>query len=890
MSGLHLKVLETESVKVVKDEYNFVDMDEDLKGNNYFLVSIEEYAKENKKIEDNYKKSKDAATQEYNRTYNSNKEKALEIWDINLKRITKRREKEIKKLSDKYNEVQWIWQLSPKNPLGDNMTANRTISKGFSADWRRFHFPTFLVGGGFVYLEAFFPNDEPKKRTPYGIFVRCLGKAAIIRTEWTDLRDNPINGAVKPGSIVRLHIYTLGLYGQDIDVVLSHNEFIYKPCEVNVYNVNHNEDGKPGVSGFLNSGDKSETYLQKATLDICILKEEFGNNTDLTVDKVYSNNRKNEVLKIKGFENKILEIRENGHLYERPQGVNPVVKNEVFTNIAMFHPCGYDRIEVLVDDKKITLFDINTPEQKSSLEIVNDSENELQQLNIKTIGLKTDDCRFENTEKDHSENLVEDLSLTNECIIYKINKEAAADLIVEYPPIDPIEAIFSDSNTHIDCRYNVIGMKGLEYFEPKKYSLLFNSCRINHQLDISIYPDIQYTFEVHLGTEDNIYIKESKKYQERHYRGEQDPKTKVLREEFYKKNEVRRLEGVNSQITKDNFRDEYKLLIAKECKVGKKEPIVVNFNTPEKLENIIQTFLYIYNIIDSYLFGKKMRMAEEGEIDYEYDRNISEDRKRTNKTKYNELKKKRDYIKSKYTKITDKLPLRITVSPPKFVAGISWKYTQSKKISNAVGVNYNFKLGALPLFSVEGRLDLIFGAQFIPYLGQIVKTIDDAIQVINGIGDIMETFKIGSIQADYYFDLVTAGELNIDMMKGVEFHTIDGLTTGNIDISLPCSIGLEAGGSIKAKFLDIKGEASINGEATAKFILYIIADNKGFLQFDFQGIEAIIKSKVVLEAGFKNNKNNKNNIKEKNISILDGFSMKIPIFDLKKEYLKKDEE
>ncbi len=31
MSGLHLKVLETESVKVVKDEYNFVDMDENLK-------------------------------------------------------------------------------------------------------------------------------------------------------------------------------------------------------------------------------------------------------------------------------------------------------------------------------------------------------------------------------------------------------------------------------------------------------------------------------------------------------------------------------------------------------------------------------------------------------------------------------------------------------------------------------------------------------------------------------------------------------------------------------------------------------------------------------------------------------------------------------------------
>ena len=844
MSGLHLKVLETESVKVVKDEYNFVDMDENLKGNNYLLVSIEEYAKENKKIEDNYKKSKDAATQEYNRTYNSNKEKALEIWDINLKRITKRREKEIKKLSDKYKEVQWIWQLSPKNPLGDNMTANRTIRKGFSADWRRFHFPTFLVGGGFIYLEAFFPNDEPKKRTPYGIFVRCLGKAAIIRTEWTDLRDNPINGAVKPGSIVRLHIYTLGLYGQDIDVVLSH-KFIYKPCEVNVYNVNHNEDGKPGVSGFLNSGDKSETYLQKATLDICILKEEFGNNTDLTVDKVYSNNRKNEVLKIKGFENKILEIRENGHLYERPQGVKPVVKNEVFTNIAMFHPCGYDRIEAFIDDKKITLFDINTPEQKSSLEIVNDSENELQQLNIKTIDLKTDDCRFENTEKNHQKGIITLAKGNSENIT--ITKDGNEEKIVLH--ISNIKR----EKTHIIEIFND--------FPSEKYAVIFNSCRINHQVNIEVFEDIYFLAGFQLGTENPWYKKGTKEYIKKRYLNEKGFLTKERKRN--NKKEQKEISDGHLEYTEFEYFMEY----------GYGDTMQGNLSFPEGsiIQKLTDSIMWGINTLNRLCFDK------------EADKAIEEHKeKRPEQVKEREGKRK-NYLAGK-NKLLSKIPFKVEIEQPTFAGAVKWKPSPSQRFPTKVGTLYEIQFKADPLISVKGSLDLLFVASKIPYVGTVVTGITKAADAIGSIDDfwneIVDFFGGGDenkiqIDVDYYLELFVEGSFNIEAPL-LTYHTLDGFDIGK-DFTCECSIeiGIECGGSLMATYGKVKSfEIGIEGKAFATWELSWDA-NTNRLKCEYGGLYAVISTKV--EKSTNNpvntrNKGEKPESEEKKYLIHEGFS------------------
>ena len=840
MSGLHLKVLETKSVKVVKDEYNFVHMDENLKGNNFFLVSIEEYEKEKKKIEDNYKKSKDAATQEYNRTYNSNKEKALEIRDINLKRITKRREKEIKKLSDKYKEVQWIWQLSPKNPLGDNMTANEAIHKGLPNDrgTKQFSFPTFLVGGGFIYLEAFFPNDKPKKRTPYGIFVRCLGKAAIIRTEWTDLRDNPINGAVKPGSIVRLHIYTRGLYGQDIDVVLSH-KFIYKPCEVNVYKVNHNERGMLGVSGLLNSEDKKETYLQKAILDICILEEEFGNNTDLAVDKVYSNNRKNEVLKIKRFENKILEIRENGHLYERPQGVKPVVKNEVSTNIAMFHPCGYDRIEAFIDDKKITLFDIDTPEQKSSLEIVNDSENELQQLNIKTIGLKTDDCRFENTEKNHKKGIVTLAKGNSENIT--ITKDGNEEKIVLH-----ISNIKREKTNIIEIFNN---------FPSEKYAVIFNSCRINHQVNIEVFEDIYFLAGFQLGTENPWYKKGTKEYIRKHYLNEKG----FFTNQRNRKNNVEQKEISQGHLKYTEF--EYFM------EYGYGDTMQENLSIPKGsiIQKITNSVMWVINTLSRLCFEKE---ADEAKEEHTKKRPKQVEKRRENREKYLAGK----------NKSLSKIPFKVEIEQPTFAGVVKWKPSPSQRFPTKVGRLYEIQFKAEPLISVKGSLDLLFVAYKIPYLGAVIEGVTDTIGRIDNLWNkIVDLFGLGDenkiqIDIDYYLDLYVEGSFNIEAPL-LTYHTLDGFDIGNFTCKGNIEIGIECGGSMVAKYGKVKSfEIGIEGKAFATWELSWDA-NTNRLKCEYGGLYAVVATKIETNDDLSGNTEDEDEMpKEKKYLIHEGFS------------------
>ena len=694
------------------------------------------------------------------------------------------------------------------------MTANEAIHKGLPNDrgTKQFSFPTFLVGGGFIYLEAFFPNDKPKKRTPYGIFVRCLGKAAIIRTEWTDLRDNPINGAVKPGSIVRLHIYTRGLYGQDIDVVLSH-KFIYKPCEVNVYKVNHNERGMLGVSGLLNSEDKKETYLQKAILDICILEEEFGNNTDLAVDKVYSNNRKNEVLKIKRFENKILEIRENGHLYERPQGVKPVVKNEVSTNIAMFHPCGYDRIEAFIDDKKITLFDIDTPEQKSSLEIVNDSENELQQLNIKTIGLKTDDCRFENTEKNHKKGIVTLAKGNSENIT--ITKDGNEEKIVLH-----ISNIKREKTNIIEIFNN---------FPSEKYAVIFNSCRINHQVNIEVFEDIYFLAGFQLGTENPWYKKGTKEYIRKHYLNEKG----FLTNERNRKNNDEQKEISHGHLKYTEF--EYFM------EYGYGDTMQGKLSIPKGsiIEKLTDSIMWCINTLNRLCFDKE---ADEAEIEHNKKRPKQVEKRRENREKYLAGK----------NKLLSKIPFKVEIEQPTFAGAVKWKPSPSQRFPTKVGKLYEIQFKADPLISVKGSLDLLFVASKIPYVGTVVTGITKAADAIREIDDfwnsIVDFFGCGEehkiqIDVDYYLDLFVEGSFNIEA-PSLTYHTLDGFDIGNFTCKGNIEIGIECGGNMVAKYGKVKSfEIGIEGKAFATWELSWDA-NTNRLKCEYGGLYAVVSRKV----------------------------------------------
>ena len=101
------------------------------------------------------------------------------------------------------------------------MAHNASFNKGIEGA-QTVHFPEVLEGGGLAYIEAFFQKQALREKAIWP-FVQAIGIPSIVRTAWTDMQDNPIPVGTKIywGSHVKLHIYTSGLYGQEVEVTLK---------------------------------------------------------------------------------------------------------------------------------------------------------------------------------------------------------------------------------------------------------------------------------------------------------------------------------------------------------------------------------------------------------------------------------------------------------------------------------------------------------------------------------------------------------------------------------------------------------------------------------------------------------------------------------------------
>lgn len=118
--------------------------------------------------------------------------------------------------------------------------------------------------------------------------MQAIGIPSIVRTAWTDMQDNPIPVGTKIywGSHVKLHIYTSGLYGQEVEVTLKDKDtFILDSdddlnfggqasfmSEVDAVRANKNEEGKEGVAGMITENEEKvrRTYIQKSVIKVWI--------------------------------------------------------------------------------------------------------------------------------------------------------------------------------------------------------------------------------------------------------------------------------------------------------------------------------------------------------------------------------------------------------------------------------------------------------------------------------------------------------------------------------------------------------------------------------------------------------------------------------------------
>lgn len=301
-------------------------------------------------------------------------------------------------LETEKKETVWIWNLLQNKLSFVDSDYNRFIGKGYSGG--NFSLPKVYSGNGIAWLEPYIygvasPTGNPKN----GLFVSGKSTPKVVGYEWREYSSSNdgaiIKGDIKYGETIQLHIYTEGLYGDEIlidlyDVQFQDEDLPLFEKDNGVYqNVPRpkeeiNKKNAPISNKTLTREVKVHDDLQDRVIDcdlyILNIIDENKNKTtrklvqksivDIYVDPLWAffvNNEKNnaqgtenslemkayiftamnnQYLKINNSDNQPL-VRVLGRTYEmtalEPEGNKVVVVGTIETSIANFLPCRFNR-------------------------------------------------------------------------------------------------------------------------------------------------------------------------------------------------------------------------------------------------------------------------------------------------------------------------------------------------------------------------------------------------------------------------------------------------------------------------------------------------------------------------------------------------------------------
>ncbi|AZI34326.1 hypothetical protein [Kaistella carnis] len=506
--GLNIKVIENNETKSSFDKsFGLLKLIEAGE----FKVEVTEFANKRKQIDADFAKGEQFAREKWNERATQpewTKVKLDENWNANKAQREAKRRKSVDDLEIDYKEVNWVWVVAPKQLQPNELSHNDSFTKGITGSGvYSLRFPKILEGGGLAYMEAFQPKEGAKGKKPNGVFVQAMGKPKIIRVEWTDFDYNLLKDRlVAFNSEVLLHIYTEGLYGQELEIQLFDEDIFTADDqlnvsekssfqrEVNIHIVHPKEVGKPGISDALVKGGQDNTdqkaeqenYLQKTTIEV---KVDWGwmkfAGENIKIYPTVKSRKTGEYFK--NFSREHLEVGMNGVLHSAPQEVTnlPVVQSEISTNIAAYHPCQYTQLDY-TDPKGLTntLFKEKSAEElnpKLEIGIIVGSDPKKFSLKVDDKA-DTTDCRFDKTPKDHDKNI----------FTYDKAKLPKNINITEQQPKNIAGTAFFDYERMNMMKYFWLSN---DFQNNQKYShlkIIAATCRHQNNINFSILPDIEW--------------------------------------------------------------------------------------------------------------------------------------------------------------------------------------------------------------------------------------------------------------------------------------------------------------------------------------------------------------------------------------------------------------
>lgn len=817
----------------------------------YFAVTIKEYQEDEKKINELEKKkqaAKDFAIDnwEENEKKRWSEKKLKEQYQQDIQEYS-RLETQVQNYSEKYNNVNWCWQLVGKKRNPNNLSHNESFSKGIyqiqNTGKQSVKFPEFLIGGGISWIEAFHENSGPTGQIPYGLSVQCYGVPEIARIEWTDMERNPLTEKIGFNSKVILHIYTVALYGQDLEIKLTDNT-LFSPQnkafsevpvfkrQVNIRKLNKSDLGKKGVFGLLTKDEQKdeaeqEYYTQKIEIEILIegawdmrngsVLSIFPSIKSLETD-TYFEKFEGEALDVVSYANAITSVQQLSN--------KPVVIGTLETNVAAYHPCQYTAITLEYEkDKKKETVEIYKEDpgvnKKPNVEIGLILGSEPKKFSIKVDeDSETDECAYKDTPKDHEKNIFTFDKLKSPKNVSITKHEPTNIEGTAYFDYDKIEL------------FDYFFLTDSKLMSLPRIGIHSNTCRHQHKMNLVTVPDVKW--------EAYILIMPTTSSSFSHTRMTSD---------------------------KDSFGD----------------PIVTGENGKPTRKNIFE--IHQKKARESGVSARKMAKDFKGELHikastnnganvFDYGANI-EDKLKKILSKISSVKEildtishRNDASKGSAQGVMQKgstgssLPVFIEFSHPTMRLGGGWYWDLDKKEGKIKPIG-NLQFGFEPLVQGKGGIDLVAAAELI----LVVKPVLMALRYVKVGAQWMSDNTPVKIDSELYFNLYVKGKIDIR-------QTVDFINSSNdkTDAKITLLIGVELGFKIKAtieqviytKSDEAGGEeisktgfdGQLSAEAECGFVGIATGgrdENGMYVQFsvDFTGITLKVVGKLTIHRGDK---------------------------------------
>ena len=407
---------------------------------------------------------------------------------------------------------------------------------------KKFKFPSFLIGGGKIWLEPFLVHgSRPSGERPNGCFVSAIGVPKIKKTIWTDYQDKEIEGPVRFGSKVRLHIYTEAMYGQEIEVTMTDKDIFSPDDSLPVTQNNENAsltdpvitatafrrevyavpmeefengleihkgilelfDAEPGETSSTDNKTDFETEIkarqitiQKTTIDVFV--DPFWGIIAGESLKIYPLIKSEKTGNYFKFDRDYLEVKDNAIAYVDPydHGNTAVIVGHIETNIRVFDPCRYAKITAGFEGKEKTIFDeknqVNTSSPTINTGVVANGENR-KKFKIEVQSIDTDGCLEDG--KIHIKNVIDVSAMERLNLDYE-HQEGGTSM-VSFIPLYP----YKYSKKGSEDLFNFF----LEYFPFLKgpnglgFVLPITTCAYQKKINFLLFPDALFCIHVHIG-------------------------------------------------------------------------------------------------------------------------------------------------------------------------------------------------------------------------------------------------------------------------------------------------------------------------------------------------------------------------------------------------------